>query len=212
MSNNKEKTRLNIVMTGLIYPAILGAMIYEGLAELLSWLQRIIAIGFCQASSATGFLIVALFVLYTFDYLYTCIDDTGYDGGNFVCDLTIVVLLYLTIKIGFHPNQYEADKPLQELPAFLYTPAIPLFLTKVVSVLWEYIDGKKDKEEHKHFDLSTDFMSGIFYLFICLLTILPIHIYNTVLTLILFIAVCIDIWWYYKDIVIRKDEEHHRTG
>jgi uncharacterized membrane protein len=210
MSNNKEPTRWNIVMTGLLYPAILGALIYEGLAASLSWVQKVIAVGFLQAISATGFLIVALFVLYTFDYLYTCIDKAEYDGSNFFCDLTIIALLYLTIKIGFQPNQNEANKPLQELPAILYTPALLLFFTKVVSVLWEYIDRKKDKEPHKDFDISTDFMAGIIYFLICLLTIMTSHIYSAISTWLVFIAVCMDIRWYYKDIVIRKAEENHR--
>lgn len=202
MSNaDKKDSRWHIAMTVLLYPAFLGALMYEGFEKLVTLTEKNVT---CPC--ATILLIAAMFILYVFDFIYTNVEKVEYDGSNFLCDLIIVIFLYFSFKVAFLqieiPCVEKCDSNLKStLSEYLQTPAIWLLLTKLASVIWELTEREKNKtdELNKSDDLKTDLYAGNIYLLIYLASISNL-LSSTFSSLFLVIAVSFDIWWYHQRI------------
>lgn len=196
---SENGTRLHLAMTGLIYPAFLGAVIYEGLPKLLSLLTG------SKISGSVGFLIIALIILYSYDFVYTVKDNPkGYGGTQFLSDLLIVLCLYFATKIvfsAFIPSDQNNQEPLF-ITDYLNTPVVWLFLTKLLSVFWEiyeHADPDANKQD-KLFDILSDVGPGILYFFIyCLQTVGGLQD-KPLISFFTLVAVSIDIFFYHYEI------------
>ena len=212
MSQTTQKdSRWYIVMTGLLYPAFLGALMYEGFEKLVALPAKDVA---CPC--ATIFLIAVMLALFIFDYVYTYVCKTNYDGRKFLCDLVIIIFLYFSFKVAFLKIELpyvemHASFRNSTLPEQLQWPAIWLFLTKLASVIWEYSERDKNNPVKYNSDLKTDLYAGNIYLLIYLTSIADL-LSNTFATLFLAIAVIFDIWWYYQNIIRSDPEGGARTS
>jgi hypothetical protein len=120
----KKSEHPHIFITGLVYPAFLGAFLYETA-------QRLSELTFSQYA-----LLIPLILLFSFDYLYTADEARKklYNFRRMFIDLGLVLLLYLSLRYALSPAKQD----------FSY---IWLFLVsyKLVSLLWE-LAGKPDKQ------------------------------------------------------------------
>ena len=93
---------LKDLMLGLIYPAVLGTVMYSTLQVLVDPLTVKFSPGSCLvvADSVLGlklcFLLIAV-AFYCFDYMYIMF-TREFDWPFFLCDLAFLVILYITIS------------------------------------------------------------------------------------------------------------------
>lgn len=150
-----EQTRWHSIMTGLLYPAFLGNLIYMAFEKVIDTPPFF--------TTATGLLITALVFHYIFDFSYTVINKrTGVYGFlKFIGDLGIVVTLYLSIQ-----SALQQHAPLRTAPEWFATPALWLFATKVFAVYWEFVEEHNFSQWNtiKKLEFFTDFGFGVVYL------------------------------------------------
>lgn len=149
---NENKAIGHPILTGLIYPAILGALMYD-------WLKSI----YCAESlfSERNFLILSLLVHYTMDFVYTFQGKAreGYTFFKFLLDFLVVIFLYFAI----HPFLDTKDVSPITL-SMLGSVGMWLFITKICALLWEFSEierGNWCQPEKwltsKPFEIKTDF-------------------------------------------------------
>lgn len=150
-----EQTRWHSIMTGLLYPAFLGNLIYMAFERVIDTPPFF--------TTATGLLIIALVFHYIFDFSYTVINKrTGVYGFlKFIGDLGIVVTLYLSIQ-----SALQQHAPMRVAPEWFATPALWLFATKTFAVYWEFVEEPNASKWNtiKKLEFSTDFGFGLVYL------------------------------------------------
>lgn len=114
----------HIFITGLVYPAFLGAFLYEAVQ------------GFLKLSSTQYILVFALIFLFSWDYLYTTDKERKklYNVKRMFLDVGLVFLLYISLR-------HALKIPMQNVSAiWLY-----LALFKFLSLVWEWA-GVPDKQ------------------------------------------------------------------
>jgi len=113
------------IMTNLLYPAVLGSLIYTFAESAVPGAQL------DDPLLWGGFSLLALFV---FDYAHSSREEVRatYDGWKFLADLLIVSFLFLAGK------------------AVLKSPVLPgidyvwwLFFAKLAAVIWEFIESRR---------------------------------------------------------------------
>jgi hypothetical protein len=92
------------LMSSLIYPAILGTIIYSFINNLVSFIIHNDSVIFLQdlgIGRNTGFILFTIFSFlviwhYCIDFLYTVFSEGTYTGFNFLCDVCINFFLALS--------------------------------------------------------------------------------------------------------------------
>ncbi|HEY4956298.1 MAG TPA: hypothetical protein VII31_00665 [Caldimonas sp.] len=141
--------RWHEVMTGLLYPAVLGAILFTFFDRLTS---RDLAL-----PEPTLVAALALLVLFTFDYAHTmsCSVSENYGPGEFACDTVILCLLFLAGK-----QLVGAAAP--HAPSWLSTPLWELMaLTKAASVVWEVVRTAKRTSIRASLKLSANVKADV---------------------------------------------------
>jgi hypothetical protein len=213
---SSEKSRYHAVMTALLYPAILGALIYEGLAILGIQINN----GLFTDSHTVPFLlnlllIVALIILYIYDFVYTVWDDEegGYGKLKFTFDLLIVMCLYSAIKVTFNTTGVHINKEDIKFTGFFNNPLVWLIGTKVLATAWEFLgiyhkvswdwlkiwESLKNWKSLKDFDFSSDFLLGIGYIVIYVLQRKDVLSSPAWILFWTLLVVLLDIYYYYDD-------------
>jgi hypothetical protein len=153
------------IMTNLLYPAVLGTLIY-------TFAERTVPGAHLDDPLLWGGF--ALFALFVFDYAHSSREEVraSYDGWKFLADLLIVSFLFLAGK------------------AVLKAPVLPgvdyvwwLFFAKLAAVIWEYRESKQAQpSEAGHaasrklaFGIETDWALCIVYLAIGVLAFLGVQ-------------------------------------
>ena len=121
---NRYSEHSHILICGLIYPAILGAIIYN------------IFQGYEQASNIQMLFVIALALLFSFDFLFTADDDSKriYNPIRLLLDFSLTLLTFKAIDLVIQPD----------FPASLKTVGLCLFMFKFVSLLWELAGTKNE--------------------------------------------------------------------
>lgn len=117
--------RLHQIMYGLVYPAVLGSFLYA------FWDKA--ANAAFELARPTPWVGGALFIaLFTLDYAYSLARSVqaSYSGGEFLADVLIVMLIYLTAQSLFGKEVAW----LAGVSVWVY-----LFAIKLVSSAWELI-------------------------------------------------------------------------
>jgi hypothetical protein len=118
----KNRGRLHLVMSSLLYPAVLGTLIYAAFQKFDERPAFFI--------SAQGVLAFALLLHYVLDYVYTVVHERGssYSLPKFLADFLIVICMFLATQevLGVRSN----PSPL--------APVWWMCLTKVFALLWEF--------------------------------------------------------------------------
>lgn len=131
-----QSQRAQLLITSLLYPAFLGNMTYVA-AEAL----------FKQEAPVQNFanvlLIAVLLVHFTFDWLYTHIQnqESGYAPIKSGLDFVIILCLYITLRQAIEPSSPLAGT----WPPPLREPVFWLFVAKVCAVLWELHEVRQKK-------------------------------------------------------------------
>ncbi len=142
-TDNNEESRLHVVMATLIYPAILGAIIYD------VFKLFILDVGKHPAPQLIV-LIFALILLYVVDYTYTVVErPKKYSTCQFIGDLFIVISLFFAIKlvlaqIPIMDTNESFRSSFPQAPLVLSFPIFWLFITKILSVYWEVVEPPRD--------------------------------------------------------------------
>lgn len=153
------------IMTSLLYPAVLGTLIYTFAEKTVpgARLEDPLFWGGCS-----------LFALFVFDYAHSLRGDVraSYDGRKFLADLFIVSFLFLAGK------------------AVLKAPVVSgidyvwwLFFAKLAALIWEYAESKRAAPGRAGqaasrklvFGRETDLALGITYLVIGILAFLGVQ-------------------------------------
>ncbi|MEM7601190.1 MAG: hypothetical protein AAF357_07200 [Verrucomicrobiota bacterium] len=123
----KHNNKLFTTVTGLIYPAFLGAWIYNVSEDVFGITEGTSTMQFVQVS-----LIVALLVLYVTDYIHT-FDETleKYRLPQFALDLAILVCLFGCLM-------YSSDDNFADHLLKLW---ILLAVAKAVGLIWDVLDS-----------------------------------------------------------------------
>lgn len=135
-----------IVMNNLLYPAVLGTLIYTGFNEfsgLLLWGEQ-------------ALLALALFVLYVMDYAHSVGNGNKkiYSRGKFWADLVIVACLFIAGNAILGENLFPSVHP-----------AWWLFGTKVAALWWECWGHLGEKwPPRKRVEVETDTAFALLYL------------------------------------------------
>ena len=135
MMCTNDRNQLHVVLEQLFYPAILGSAIYAIFERLFSSESSFITI-------ATGILVLALVVLYVADYAYTVVNvvPSKYSVVQFVTDMLIVLCFYLAVKAA--------------LGSFIFGASVVfwLFITKLLSVVWEISEVARNNHKWSSMD------------------------------------------------------------
>lgn len=141
------RSRKPAIITGLLYPGLLGSLLYEAAPKLAGLPHETIV------------LVLAMLWHYVLDYIYTYDRDPAapYDWLMFIADALIVVCLYSAIRFA-----YAHDTPL----AWLF-----MLGTKLAAFLWELADARHGGfDQAKHRALGSDwafcwpYLLGLFFL------------------------------------------------
>lgn len=184
-------SRLHLVVASLLYPAFLGNMLYLAIEKL----------DVRAALSASGLLVIFLLMHYVFDYVYTVINDekNDYDLPAFICDLLIVIFLYLSLKtaVDAYVLVNTLDTTVGPIASeILFLPALWLALEKTAAFFWELRRQYKVTDQFKSrltkiavFALVTDSVMA--------LSFMTIYFFSAYLSLwVLVVAVLIDVCLY----------------
>jgi hypothetical protein len=182
-----ENQRLHLVISSLLYPAFLGAMMYQAAEKLFKCpdfydtLKRVI--------------VIALIIHYVLDWAYTVInkgDEEPYPWKKFLSDLGIVVCLYIAFRLFLE----DEDNLLSSDWALFKTPVYFLFLTKLFALVWEYLEVWKLRiyqwSPIKKMEIGTDGLLAAAYFVVWL------SLRDTCWQMWFFAAyVAIDAWFYF---------------
>ncbi len=138
----KRKGHLFTILTSLLYPAILGAVIYDVFKIIMEH-------GLAGIIGQTLFLVFALVMLYVVDFSYTVVevdDDVMeekevnkiYHLGMFLCDFIIVISLFIATKLlisAIDAPHFPENPKMSTNIAFWVI--FCLCITKLFSVFWE---------------------------------------------------------------------------
>jgi hypothetical protein len=139
MSDCDKKGQLFSILTGLLYPAILGAVIYDAWKLFFLEVDK-------HPTFGSGALVIVLIALYVVDFSYAAVrHDSTYSGKKFLGDCTIVFSLFFAIKLVLAEvpctNAEESLKRsfprFAECFPFVSDSVFWLFMTKILSVFWE---------------------------------------------------------------------------
>lgn len=113
-----SRSRKPAIITGLLYPALLGSLLYEAVPKLDG------------LPNETIVLVLVMLWHYVLDYIYTYDRDPAapYDWFMFIADALIVVCLYFAIR-----SAYAHETSL----AWLF-----MLGTKLAAFLWELADAR----------------------------------------------------------------------
>ena len=137
--------RWHQVMTGLLYPAVLGAILFtfaERLADKPS-----------EFSALTLGAGLAILVLFTFDYAHTmsgAVRET-YGPSEFVCDALITTLLFL------------AGKRVLGAPVVFLELWALMALTKGASIAWEALRLGKGRAQDASIKVTVNFKADLVF-------------------------------------------------
>jgi hypothetical protein len=181
-----------ILMIGLIYPAVLGSIMYSFLGIILEALFRGASTGFLQQSSfeivIKSLLLLTTLAFYGCDYCYTCWVAV-YKKQFFILDLLVLASLYISILAI---NLNSTIQPTLELISVCY--AFVLFFY----FLWDF--SEPSREQHRrYFRLMRIWeISGIVLMILFLpaqrLVLSTTDLQNTVLCILL-LVITIWFWW-----------------
>lgn len=149
MSNCDKKSQLFSILTGLLYPAILGAVVYDAWKLFFFEIDK-------HPDSGSVALVIALIALYVVDFSYTVVrPDWTYSWKKFFGDCFIVFSLFFAIKLVFAGIPVIGDKEsfkksfprlIERLPV-VSDPIFWWFVTKAFSVYWEKQEAEKEAKE-----------------------------------------------------------------
>lgn len=137
-----------VVMNNLLYPAVLGTLIYTGFNEFSGhaiWGEQ-------------ALLALALFVLYVMDYAHSVSEGNRktYTSGKFLADLVIVACLFIAGNAILGENLFPAIHP-----------AWWLLGTKVAALWWECWGQLREKwPARKRVEVETDSAFALVYLIV----------------------------------------------
>ncbi|BAV33647.1 hypothetical protein SCL_1336 [Sulfuricaulis limicola] len=137
-----------VVMNNLLYPAVLGTLIYTGFNEFSGhaiWGEQ-------------AFLALALFVLYVMDYAHSVSEGNrkAYTSGRFLADLVIVACLFIAGNAILGENLFPAVHP-----------AWWLLGTKLAALWWECWGHLREKwPPRKRVEVETDTAFALVYLIV----------------------------------------------
>ncbi|MCR4345890.1 MAG: hypothetical protein NUV55_01600 [Sulfuricaulis sp.] len=164
-----------VVMNNLLYPAVLGTLIYTGFNEFSDrtiWGEE-------------ALLALALFILYVMDYAHSVSDGNrkSYTHGKFWADLVIVSCLFLAGNAILGENIFPSIHP-----------AWWLLGTKAAAIWWESWGHLGEKwPPRKRVEVETDTAFALIYL------VAAVSSLNTSIpTLVLAAAIAADAFYYYR--------------
>jgi hypothetical protein len=164
-----------VVMNNLLYPAVLGTLIYTGFNEFSGhaiWGEE-------------ALLALALFVLYVMDYAHSVSEGNRktYTPGKFLADLVIVACLFIAGNAILGENLFPAVHP-----------AWWLLGTKVAALWWECWEHLRGKwPPRKRVEVETDTAFALLYLIAAIYAL-----YADIPTLILAGIIAGDAFFYYR--------------
>ena len=143
-------------LSNLLYPAILGAFVYEIFSVSLPTTN---VPGAEQTVNVEQIIFQSVvLMLFAMDYLYTIIDEdeNKYSWLQFAVDCAIVGCLFLAFK--------ASELAVAQRPDWLHEPVWWMFLTKLLSVVWE---ASKTRTEgyvaFKRFEVRSDALFLVAY-------------------------------------------------
>ena len=141
----KNREHGHAFICGLIYPAFLGAMIYEFFTELGK-----------HSPLQVGFILL-IFAVYTFDFLYTndCYGKDRYNRIRVILDVILVSLVYMGAKAAM-------EVPDPSIAAVFFWMAG----FKLLNFLWECFP--KENQNVEWIPLLTYLMFFVLYIVGCL--------------------------------------------
>lgn len=132
-----------ILMIGLIYPAVLGSIMYSFLGIILEYLFRGTRTGFLQQSSLEiamkSLLLLTTLAFYGCDYCYT-FWVAVYKKQFFILDLLVLASLYISI-LGI--NLSLTSQPILELMSICYAFVFFFYF------IWDFFEPSR--EHHRRF-------------------------------------------------------------
>ncbi len=133
---------------GLLYPAVLGALIYEIFSGLPHTSFKAIGDDWTKYPLVLGIIIV-----FAFDYLYTNTEDirSTYSVRQGLCDFLIVSVLFISMKTALGNPMFEFFR------GYL---ALLLAVAKFLAFLWEVLD----RDKHRFAILCFGAFSVIYFL------------------------------------------------
>jgi len=178
----KAEPRLFTVMHTLLYPGVLGSLMYA--------LPDNIAAGRVSYDAEQIVLACALFSMFVMDYTHSVLkrNEAAYSHGTFIADLLIVGLLFLAgqriLGTAIPPDVH---------PAWL------LAAMKLAAVSWEWVKHQpaptaEDRESDAN-AIGTDFAFALAYAVAAVASQLPPHL-QSVATLLFILALLGDAFFY----------------
>jgi hypothetical protein len=114
-----------MLITGLFYPALLGAWIYEAFDHVYGAWSNNYTLDLMQL-----FIAGVLLIHFIFDYMYTLGEgEDGYGNAQFMLDLVLVVSVYVCLKLAISPQYYD----------LLWVIWLALAFVKALAILWEHL-------------------------------------------------------------------------
>lgn len=193
MSTFNEKRNIGrILMIGLIYPAVLGLIMYSFLGIILEGLLRGTKTGFLQQSSfeiaMKSLLLLTTLAFYGCDYCYTCWVAV-YKKQFFILDLLVLASLYISILCI---NLSSTSQPTLESMSICYAFVFFFYF------IWDFFEPSRG-QHRRFFKLMRIWeISGIVLMILFLLAqrlvLSTTNLQNLVLCILL-LVVTIWFWW-----------------
>lgn len=125
-----RRSRWNLVITGLLYPAFLGNLVYLAF-------EKNLELNPATFLSFAGLLVASLLLHYVLDYVYTVEERPDYGASAFVFDLLIVFFLYLGVKAAIASHELSVTSS-QAVPSDIFFKLALWFgFSKLSALAWE---------------------------------------------------------------------------
>lgn len=147
--------KLYYLITGLIYPAVLGAYIYEGSTKAIA----VFGMGGFSALLSTvftkGLIVLLLFFHYMGDFLYTLDENpkSYYSVPRFLSDIFIILSMFIAFRVAFNHSD-------------VWIIALALSATKASSLVWEGFGGLKGIQSKNKSAIILDALFLVFYIIV----------------------------------------------
>lgn len=150
------RSRKPAIVTGLLYPSFLGALVYEAVPKLIYGEPKRFPI-------ETVVLILALLWHYVLDYIYTYDRDQAapYDWVMFIADTLLVVFLFLAIRQSYDDTALHlADA---RIWLFMLCAKLAAFVWELADARYSGFDRNKERAILVDWGFAWPYMLGMFF-------------------------------------------------